>query len=622
MPMWTDTQGEINTLLKNTLAAKKMEYLVARGNRVDERGRGETNNGEKSSNHGMHKQRWMNCLKVGKGVLKLKINTFCFGILIILIIPLSINGNPHEPMKWTISNLQMEEPVQVITTPGKVNFTVSLTKLIIGNRKDKADLCKPIYICPASNFGKGYCNQPGHFYCGYWGCETWASDWNTPGDKHMSIEWMPKGYPENDQWLAGKYWGIRYWEPGPDRGGIFMISKRPLPHDPHPIGPNPILNPVLPTLPNKNHESTQEIPLAVMVHESELQDPLWDMMQTSYLALNSTRPDLTEDCWLCYNVRPPYFEAIGKTSKIRWSNGTNPQECDWGEKNRTRGITLQMVTGQGRCIGKVPINYQPLCNQTISNYAISQHKIQGSKWAIPSGKAKWVCSDIGITPCLSLILFDYEKTFCIQVLIILRIMYHASEEIIQYFEKDRNRQKREPITAITIATILAISGVGTGIASLVKGREIQNLQMAVDEDLERIQKGIDDLAESVHSLSEVVLQNRRGLDLLFLKDGGLCVALREECCSYVDRTGIFNVSPWLTTLFSTLTGPIIMLVLGLTFGPCIIKYLLKTIQDRFDTTKLLLLKTNYIPVETISDEESENYVGEDENSQNSIKCNV
>ncbi|NXS74361.1 ENV2 protein, partial [Pandion haliaetus] len=80
-------------------------------------------------------------------------------------------------------------------------------------------------------------------------------------------------------------------------------------------------------------------------------DPLWSMMQTSYLALNSTRPDLTEDCWLCYNVRPPYFEAVGKTNKIRWSNGTNPQECDWGEKNRTRGITLQMVTGQGRCIG-------------------------------------------------------------------------------------------------------------------------------------------------------------------------------------------------------------------------------------------------------------------------------
>uniref|UniRef100_A0A8B9NBK6 Envelope glycoprotein n=1 Tax=Accipiter nisus TaxID=211598 RepID=A0A8B9NBK6_9AVES len=553
-----------------------------------------------------------------------KDNTYIHDIrLSTLITPLSASGNPHEPMKWTISNLQqIEEPIQVITTPGKVNFTVSLTKVIIGNRKDKADLCKPIYICPAYNFGKGYCNQPGHFYCGYWGCETWASDWKTPGDKHLNNITIEIKDPEDDQWLAGKYWGIRYWEPGPDRGGIFTILKKTLPHDPHPIGPNPVLNPVLPTVSSENHNYTQRtnqtFPIAVVVHESELQDPLWNMMQTSYLALNSTRPDLTEDCWLCYNARPPYFEAVGKTNKIRWSNGTNPQECDWGEKNRTRGLTLQMVTGQGRCIGRVPKNYQSLCNQTISNYSVSQHKTQGSKWVIPSGRAKWVCSDIGITPCLSLTLFEYEKTFCVQVLIIPRIMYHASEEIIQYFEKNNNREKREPIIAITIATILAISGVGTGVASLVKGKEIQDLQVAVDEDLERIQKGIDDLAESVHSLSEVVLQNRRGLDLLFLKDGGLCVALKEECCSYVDRTGIvkdsmlelknrleqrkkereankswyenwFNVSPWLTTLLSTLAGPIIMIVLGLTFGPCIIKYLLKIIQDRFDTTKLSYL---------------------------------
>lgn len=321
-------------------------------------------------------------------------------------------------------------------------------------------------------------------------------------------------------------------------------------------------------------------------------------------------------------------------NKIRWSNGTNPQECNWGERNHTRGITLQAVTGQGRCIGKVPKNYQLLCNKTISNYSISQHKTNGSKWAIPSGGARWVCSDIGITPCLSLLLFDYEKTFCVQVLIVPRIIYHASEEIIQYFERNNNRQKREPITAITIATILAIGGVGTEVASIVKGKEIQDLQMAVDEDLRRIQKGTDDLAASVHSLSEVVLQNRRGLDLLFLKDGGLCVALKEECCSYVDRTGIvrdsmlelknrqdqrkkereankswyenwFNTSPWLTTLLSTLAGPIIMLILGLTFGPCIIKYLLKVIKDHFDTTKLLLLNASYIPVVTTCDKESE-----------------
>ncbi|NXP43297.1 ENV1 protein, partial [Leiothrix lutea] len=81
-------------------------------------------------------------------------------------------------------------------------------------------------------------------------------------------------------------------------------------------------------------------------------DPLWNLMQASYQVLNQSRPNLTESCWLCYSMRPPFFEAIGRIGKIQWSNGSNPAECDWEEqKNRTQGITLQMVRGQGKCIG-------------------------------------------------------------------------------------------------------------------------------------------------------------------------------------------------------------------------------------------------------------------------------
>lgn len=105
----------------------------------------------------------------------------------------------------------------------------------------------------------------------------------------------------------------------------------------------------------------------------------------------------------------------------------------------------------------------------------------------------------------------------------------------------------------------------------------------------------------------MVLPNRRGLDLLFLTQGGLCVALGEACCFYANQSGVitdslqkvkqnlearrklredsqpwysrmFNWNPWLTTLLTGLTGPLILLLLGLTVGPCLINWLLDFIR--------------------------------------------
>uniref|UniRef100_A0A8D0G0W6 Envelope glycoprotein n=1 Tax=Strix occidentalis caurina TaxID=311401 RepID=A0A8D0G0W6_STROC len=606
-----------------------------------------TNCGEKNQNNGMQKQPRLNFPKTGKNILKLArlIYSLFLGIPLVLA---QTNGNPHEPMLWKLYNLQESKLIQNKTSPGNWNFSVHLFSMIpfdqggcFGNTclnvsKTFAH-CKAFYMCPASNPGKSYCNYPGHFYCGYWGCETIASDWGTTPDKYISVTWGPPGcdppqhghdgsiyncapiqkdkkggcwrieikikQPEDDTWFAGKIWGIRYWEPGTDRGSFFKIIKERIPHDPLPVGPNLVLNP----------------PISSKKELSESQDPLWNLMQASYRALNKSKPNLTEECWLCYNIRPPYFEAIGRPGRIRWSNGSNPRECPWNDqRNHMQGITIQFVTGQGKCIGTVPKKYQPLCNRTVTNTNIEKHKEQNDKWAIPIPGAKWVCSDIGLTPCLSLNVFN-QSQFCVQVNIVPRLIYHTSEEVLRHFEGDLNRQKREPITVVTLATLLIAGGVGagTGIASLVKGQELQSLQMAVDEDLAKIEQSIQNLATSVKSLSEVVLQNRRGLDLLFLKEGGLCVALNEECCSFADHTGIvqdtmselrkrldqrkkdreasrswyenwFNVSPWLTTLLSALAGPLIILILGLIFGPCLLRYILHFIKERFEIAKCIM----------------------------------
>lgn len=79
------------------------------------------------------------------------------------------------------------------------------------------------------------------------------------------------------------------------------------------------------------------------------------------------------------------------------------------------------------------------------------------------------------------------------------------------------RQCREPISVLTVSALLGfgVVGVGTGISSLIlSNSRYQELSATIDADVQRLQQGVDDLSGSFSSLTEVALQNRRGLDLL------------------------------------------------------------------------------------------------------------
>ena len=64
--------------------------------------------------------------------------------------------------------------------------------------------------------------------------------------------------------------------------------------------------------------------------------------------------------------------------------------------------------------------------------------------------------------------FNQSQEFCVLVAVTPKILYHSEEVMYLHWDWEMLRQKREPISAITVATLfsLGLAGAGTVIASL------------------------------------------------------------------------------------------------------------------------------------------------------------
>lgn len=515
------------------------------------------------------------------------------------------------------------------------------------------------FLCPKDDRSREQAYRCGGYdktFCAAWGCETTGDAWWNPTSNWDKIkitrgwnrppkEWWPNNhigrcedsgsgwgnfkcengtclplkitFTESGKkaigWQQGYTWGLQWYRIG--RGLTFKIKLK-VEISSRPVGPNSVLpDQKAPSLPKGHQQRPTTPPNVSGAHEPTSPtipgtgDRLLNLIRGAYQALNRSSPDQAKNCWLCLNPSPPYYEGIAFLGNF--TNHTSPPSECLGSNHQ---LTLTQVSGTGTCIGK----NTAVCNQTL---AIPSGT---NSYLVPPNGTYWACNT-GLTPCVSTQVLNLTQDYCVLVQLWPRMSYHSDEDVLQYYEGSLGRFRREPVS-LTLAMMLGIggitAGIATGTAALIRTDQYLLLHQAMNEDLQALEKSVRALKESLTSLSEVVLQNRRGLDLLFLKEGGLCAALREECCFYMDQTGmvtetldklkerldkrqrefesqqswyegIFNRSPWFTTLISSLMGPIILLMLILTFGPCILNRLVQFVKDRLSVIQALVLTQQY-----------------------------
>lgn len=200
-----------------------------------------------------------------------------------------VQGNEHhQPFKWILGRWDDSRIIRTNETVGAPVFNVTNCDLLNstvgygGSTRSRecdpgrqyswgATNLKTTYWCPSSNPGKGYCNSPGHYYCAYWGCETLTTGgWSVDNpDKFLRVAWLPENcqqttysydgginragtcrslrltilQPQDSRWVMGQTWGVRFWEPGANRGVLLFIRKEViLSSDGQQVRPNLVLN--------------------------------------------------------------------------------------------------------------------------------------------------------------------------------------------------------------------------------------------------------------------------------------------------------------------------------------------------------------------------------------------
>ncbi|XP_064231125.1 endogenous retrovirus group FC1 Env polyprotein isoform X1 [Aotus nancymaae] len=283
------------------------------------------------------------------------------------------------------------------------------------------------------------------------------------------------------------------------------------------------------------------------------------------------------NCFLCASLNKPPLAAVPLRT------GFNLSRSSTGPDTTLTGIPLFKVHSQKLFLCYGTANSSS-CNTTV--------KVKSTLYAPPGGYF-W-CNGT-----LTKVINASLPSPCVPITLVPQLEVYGQAELLSLLTPPpAHRDKRAVFLPIVVSLSLASSLAAAGIGSRAMGYSVTSAAQLEDKlrvAIEASAASLASLQQQITSLAQVTLQNLRALDLLTAEKGGTCLFLQEQCCYYINETGLVeenvnalyrlqedlrkkqntSVSPpnwWQSPILTWLT-PIITICLLLMLAPFFLRFL-------------------------------------------------
>ncbi|KAL0596192.1 Endogenous retrovirus group FC1 Env polyprotein [Plecturocebus cupreus] len=162
---------------------------------------------------------------------------------------------------------------------------------------------------------------------------------------------------------------------------------------------------------------------------------------------------------------------------------------------------------------------------------------------------------------------------------------------------DDRWEKGTAVVGLSLVSSLVAAGIGSGAMgySVTSAAQLEDKLCVA---IEASAASLASLQRQITSLAQVTLQNQRALDLLTAEKGGTCMFPQEECCYYINEsglveknintlhrlqedlrkkpnTGVLSLSWWhpMLTWLTPIITPVIVICLLLLMAPFLLRFL-------------------------------------------------